>query len=178
MIVTAMLRFATKIQRFDKKGEKTGWHFIEVSAAQAKKLKDGKPPRGRQAFRVRGTIDSLAIQKMALIPMGGGDFILPLNATLRKAIGKKHGDKITLNLEVDERKLILSPDLISCLKEDPSALQFFKSLPPSHQQYYSKWIESAKTTATKTKRIVISIEAFGKKQGYAEMMRAYKNRID
>lgn len=168
-----MLHIVTSIERFDKKGEKTGWHFIEISAAKAKKLKDSKV-----SFRVKGTIDALTIQKTALIPMGNGDFILPLNATLRKAIGKKHGDKITLNLELDERKLILSPDLISCLKEDPAALQFFKSLPPSHQQYYSKWIESAKTAATKAKRIVISMEGFGKKQGYGEMMRAYKNRID
>jgi hypothetical protein len=168
-----MLHIVTSIERFDKKGEKTGWHFIEISAAKAKKLKDSKV-----SFRVKGTIDALTIQKTALIPMGNGDFILPLNATLRKAIGKKHGDKITLNLELDERKLILSPDLISCLKEDPAALKFFKSLPPSHQQYYSKWIESAKTAATKTKRIVISIEAFGKKKGYGEMMRAYKNRLD
>lgn len=168
-----MLHFNATIQRFDKKGEKTGWHFVEISATQARKLKDGKT-----SFRVKGTIDALTIQKTALIPMGNGDFILPLNATLRKAIGKKHGDKITLNLEVDKRKLILSPDLMSCLKEDPAALQFFKSLPPSHQQYYSKWIESAKTAATKAKRIVISMEGFEKKQGYGEMMRAYKNRID
>ena len=168
-----MLHIVTSIERFDKKGEKTGWHFIEISAAKAKKLKDSKV-----SFRVKGTIDALTIQKTALIPMGNGDFILPLNATLRKAIGKKHGDKITLNLELDERKLILSPDLIRCLKEDPAALQFFKSLPPSHQQYYSKWIESAKTAATKAKRIVISMEGFGKKQGYGEMMRAYKDRID
>lgn len=168
-----MLHIVTSIERFDKKGEKTGWHFIEISAAKAKKLKDSKV-----SFRVKGTIDALTIQKTALIPMGNGDFILPLNATLRKAIGKKHGDKITLNLELDERKLILSPDLISCLKEDPAALQFFKSLPPSHQQYYSKWIESAKTAATKAKRIVISMEGFGKKQVYGEMMLAYKDRID
>jgi hypothetical protein len=168
-----MLHIVTSIERFDKKGEKTGWHFIEISAAKAKKLKDSKV-----SFRVKGTIDALTIQKTALIPMGNGDFILPLNATLRKAIGKKHGDKITLNLELDERKLILSPDLIRCLKEDPAALQFFKSLPPSHQQYYSKWIESAKTAATKAKRIVISMEGFGKKQGYGEMMLAYKDRID
>lgn len=168
-----MLHFNATIQRFDKKGEKTGWHFVEISATQARKLKDGKT-----SFRVKGTIDALTIQKTALIPMGNGDFILPLNATMRKAIGKKHGDKITLNLELDERKLILSPDLMSCLKEDPAALQFFKSLPPSHQQYYSKWIESAKTAATKAKRIVISMEGFEKKQGYGEMMRAYKNRID
>jgi uncharacterized protein YdeI (YjbR/CyaY-like superfamily) len=168
-----MLHIVTSIERFDKKGEKTGWHFVEISATQARKLKDSKV-----SFRVKGTIDALTIQKTALIPMGNGDFILPLNATLRKAIGKKQGDKITLNLELDERKLILSPDLISCLKEDPAALQFFKSLPPSHQQYYSKWIESAKTSATKAKRIVMSMEGFGKKQGYGEMMRAYKDRID
>jgi hypothetical protein len=168
-----MLHIVTSIERFDKKGEKTGWHFLEISATQARKLKDSKV-----SFRVKGTIDALTIQKTALIPMGNGDFILPLNATMRKAIGKKQGDKITLNLELDERKLILSPDLISCLKEDPAALQFFKSLPPSHQQYYSKWIESAKTSATKAKRIVISMEGFGKKQGYGEMMRAYKNRLD
>ena len=168
-----MLHIVTSIERFDKKGEKTSWHFVEISATQAKKLKDSKV-----SFRVKGTIDALNIQKTALIPMGNGDFILPLNATMRKAIGKKQGDKITLNLELDERKLILSPDLIRCLQEDPAALLFFKSLPPSHQQYYSKWIESAKTAATKAKRIVISMEGFGKKQGYGEMMRANKNRID
>ncbi len=168
-----MLKFTTTIQKFDKKGEKTGWQYIAISASQAKKLKDSKV-----SFRVKGNIDALAIQKTALIPMGEGHFILPMNNTIRKAIGKKQGDKVTLALELDDRKLLLSPDLIACLKQDPEALKFFNSLPPSHQQYYSKWIESAKTAVTKTKRIVISLEGFSKKQGYPEMMRAYKNRLD
>jgi hypothetical protein len=174
-----MLKFTATIQRFDKKGEKTGWQYIEISAAQAKRLKDSKVsvPSGRQAFRVKGSIDSLTIQKTALLPMGDGHFILPMNSTIRKAIGKKHGDKVTVTFELDERKLMISPDLIVCLKEDPEAMKFFKSLPPSHQGYYSKWIESAKTAQTKTKRIVMAINGFSKKQGYGEMMRENKGRF-
>jgi uncharacterized protein YdeI (YjbR/CyaY-like superfamily) len=167
-----MLKFTTTIQRFDKKGEKTGWQYIEISAAQAKKLKDSKV-----SFRVKGSIDSLAIQKTALLPMGEGHFILPMNNIIRKAIGKKHGDKVTVTFELDERKLIISPDLIACLKEDPEAMKFFNSLPPSHQSYYSKWIESAKTAQTKTNRIVMAINGFAKKQGYGEMMRGNKGRL-
>lgn len=168
-----MLTFTTTIQKFDKKGEKTGWQYIELTEAQAKKLKDGKV-----SFRVKGTIDKVVIQKTALLPMGEGHFILPMNNTLRKALGKKFGDKVTINFELDKRKLTLSPDLVACLKADPQAEQFFKSLSPSHQQYYSKWIESAKTAATKTKRIVMSLEGFSKKQGYPEMMRTNKGKLD
>ncbi|MFO0006965.1 MAG: DUF1905 domain-containing protein, partial [bacterium] len=94
------MTFSTTIQRFDKKGEKTGWQYIAISSAQAKKLTGSKV-----SFRVKGRLDAFAIQKTALLPMGDGHFILPINSTLRKAIGKKHGDKITLNLELDERKL-------------------------------------------------------------------------
>jgi hypothetical protein len=175
-----MLKFTTTIQRFNKMGEKTGWQYIEISAAQAKKLKASNVSihSSRQAFRVKGSIDLFAIQKTALLPMGNGNFILPMNNTIRKAIGKKHGDKVTVSFELDERKLILSPDLLACLKEDPEAMNFFKSLPPSHQQYYSKWIESAKTPQTKTKRIVMSMNGFARKMGYGEMMRANKGRIE
>ena len=94
---------------------------------------------------------------------------------MRKVIGKKQGDKIQVALEADDRKLILSADLITCLKEEPQALAFFKSLSKSHQQYFSKWIESAKTTPTKTKRIVMAVIAMGKRQGFPEMMRENKN---
>jgi uncharacterized protein YdeI (YjbR/CyaY-like superfamily) len=55
------------------------------------------------------------------------------------------------------------------------AMEFFSSLPKSHQNYYSKWIDSAKTLQTKTKRIVVCLTAFSKKQGFGEMMREYKN---
>jgi uncharacterized protein DUF1905/bacteriocin resistance YdeI/OmpD-like protein len=167
-----MIHFNTTIEKFDKKGEKTGWTYIEISAAQANKLKPGY----KVTFRVKGTLDQFAFEKVAILPMGDGNFIMPLNATIRKAIGKKHGDKVKVVMEADERKMIISPDLMACLKEDPDAMKFFKSLPGSHQLYFSKWIESAKTSQTKTRRIVTCMVAFGKKLGYSEMMRSYRNQ--
>lgn len=167
-----MLQFTAIIQKFDKKGEKTGWTYIEISASQATKLK----PASKVSFRVKGTLDRYTFERAALLPMGDGNFILPLNGEMRKAIGKKQGDKIKVTMEWDDRKMTISQDLMACLREDPEAMKFFKSLPGSHQLYFSKWIESAKTAQTKTKRIVTAIVAFNKKQGYAEMMRSYRNQ--
>jgi hypothetical protein len=165
-----MITFSTTIQRFDKQGEKTGWTYIEISASQAQKLK----PNTKVSFRVKGKLDDFEIEKTALIPMGDGKFILPINATIRKGISKKQGDKLKVALEADNREIALSRDLITCLKDDPQAYTFFKSLPKGHQQYFSKWIESAKTAQTKTKRIVMAVVALAQKQGYPEMMRANK----
>jgi hypothetical protein len=163
-----MITFTAIIQKFAKQGEKTGWTYIEISVSQAKKLK----PDTKVSFRVKGTLDSYSIQKTALLPMGDGKFIMPLNATIRKGIGKKHGEKLKVSIEADDREVELSRDLMKCLKEDPQAMAFFKTLTKGHQQYFSKWIESAKTTKTKTNRIVMALVAFNKKQGYPEMMRA------
>ena len=100
---------------------------------------------------------------------------MPLNGKIRKAIGKNNGDKIRVVLELDDRRVALSHDLMICLKEDFHAMSFFKTLPPSHQQYFSKWIEGAKTANTKSRRIVMALEGLGKRHGYGEMMRANKN---
>ncbi|MBL7876027.1 MAG: DUF1905 domain-containing protein [Cyclobacteriaceae bacterium] len=166
-----MIQFTTTLYKFDKQNEKTGWTYLEISTRQANQLK----PNCKVSFRVKGSIDSYNFQKTALLPMGEGKFILPFNAAMRKATGKKLGDKIKVTLEVDDRKLEISADLMKCLKEDHIAMDFFTSLPKSHQNYYSKWVDSAKTLQTKTKRIVVCLTAFGKKQSFGEMMREYKN---
>lgn len=106
--------------------------------------------------------------------MRNGHFMLPINATLRKATGKKAGDKLSVSIEPDRRKLPLSKDLLACLKDDPEAMAFFKSLSRSHQQYFSKWVDDAKTQHTKTKRILTCLTAFGKKMNYTEMLTHYK----
>ena len=167
-----MLSFTTTIEKFQKKGEKSGWSYITISAAQVNKLIPGQ----KVSFRVKGTIDSYPFSRTALLPMGDGGFILPINGTIRKAIGKVAGDKIKVVMEADKRKLELSADLMTSLRDEPQALEHFKSLALSHQHYFSKWIESAKTTQTKTKRIVMAVIALSKKQGYPEMIRENKNQ--
>ena len=168
-----MIKYSCKIERYERNGEKTGWSYIVIRSAQAQKLK----PATKVSFRVKGKIDQHVLNKVAIIPIGKGAFILPVNGPIRKAIGKKEGDKVTVTLELDERQLTLSHDLMACLGEDAVALAYFNSLPRSHQLYFSKWIESAKTASTKTKRIVMAVIALGQRQGYSEMMRANKTQL-
>ena len=156
-----MITFTTTIKRDDRSKEKTGWSYIIISASRAKKLVSGS----RLGFRVKGKIDSHTLNKTSVLPMGDGSFMLPVNGTIRKAIGKESGDNVTLVLEVDKRKLELSKDLLASLADEPRALEFFNSLSMSHRQYFSKWIESAKTVETKTKRIVNSVIALSHKKG-------------
>jgi len=104
---------------------------------------------------------------------------MPVNAGMRKAIGKKHGSMVKVQLMEDNAEFIFNKDFIDCLTDEPNALDFFKKLPGSHQRYFSKWIDSAKTEPTKAKRIAQAINGLSKKQGYGEMMRALKQeRLD
>ncbi len=169
-----MIEFSAIIQKFDKQGEKTGWTYTLIPAEIALQLK----PNNKKSFRVKGFINKAKISNVALLPMGGGDFILALNAMLRRKIKKPTGAKVTLQLTCDIQPQRISNDLLKCLKDEPQGLKFFNSLTPSHKLYYSKWIESARTPATKAKRIAQAMEALGRKANFGEMMRAEKeNRI-
>jgi hypothetical protein len=167
----SMITFSTHILKFDKQGEKTGWTYIVISRRQAEQLSPGS----RVSFRVKGHLDQYLIKQAALLPMGEGNFILPLNGPMRKALGKKAGDSLTVKLEIDKSGFKHSADFIRCLKDEPRAHDFFRTLPLSHQKYFSKWIEGARTLNTKTKRITMAVIALGQGQGYAEMIRANKS---
>lgn len=162
-----MVKFTTTIQQFAEQGEKTGWSYIVIPADLAEKLKPGF----KKSFRVKGKLDSYSILQQALLPMGNGEFILPLKASVRKAIHKNKGAMLSVSLELDVKPLKVSAELMECIADSPMAEKKFRSLPPSHQMYYSKWIESARTTATKAKRIGLTISAMEKNMSYAEMLK-------
>jgi uncharacterized protein YdeI (YjbR/CyaY-like superfamily) len=90
---------------------------------------------------------------------------------MRKGIGKRHGVMVRLQLEADNSAFVFNKDFIACLADEPAAKEFFEALPGSHQRYFSKWIDSAKTEPTKVKRIALAISALAKKWGYPEMIR-------
>lgn len=166
-----MIKFTAILEKFGKMGEKTGWTYINNRSDIANKIK----PDTKKSFRVKGKLDDFAIKGVSLLPMGKGDFIMAINAQMRKRIKKINGEKITVQLEEDKEELKLSSDFLDCIKEDKETKAFFDSLPKSHQNYYSKWIDSTKTDATKAKRIAQSINGFKLKMGYPEMIRYYKN---
>ena len=162
-----MISFTAVIKRFDAKGEKTGWTYIEVPEHIAMQIKPGN----KKGFRIKGTIDSFRFEGFNLLPMGGGNFILPLNTPTRKAIGKKKGAIVSLSFEEDKNAYLLNADLIECMQDDPAAKAAFDLLPRSHQNYYSKWVDSAKTEDTKARRISMVIRGLAEGLDYAGILR-------
>jgi uncharacterized protein YdeI (YjbR/CyaY-like superfamily) len=79
-------------------------------------------------------------------------------------------------MEVDKKEPKLSSDFMECLNDEPKALMHFKTLPGSHQRYFSKWIESAKTDSTKARRIAQAVNALAMNVGFSEMLRINRKK--
>lgn len=169
-----MIRFTTTIMKFGGQGEKTGWTYISIPAEIAVQLQ----PDNKKSFRVKGKLDEHSIHGVALVPMGGGDYIMALNADLRKAIGKRKGASIKVALAVDTVPYQINTAFMECMEDEPTAMHYFKSLSMAHQHYFSKWIDAAKTEPTKVKRIAQAVSALARKMGYPEMMRETKSDKD
>lgn len=166
----SMVKFKTTISKFGEMGEKTGWSYINISANLAQRLK----PDNKKSFRVKGKLDEHPITGVALIPMGEGNFIMALNGAIRKAIRKQKGDALQVQIEVDEKEIKMSSELMDCLADEPKALEAFNKLTKGHRNYFSNWIEAAKTEPTRAKRITQTITAMLKGYNYGQMIRNLK----
>jgi len=168
-----MTYFKAEIERFEQMGEKTGWSYVFLPADIAQQIK----PDCKVSFRVKGKIDQVDIAGMATVPMGEGDFILALKAELRKRIKKEAGAKVELWLEEHQNfKMEMPDDLEWCLTDGEDLLTAFLQQPKSHQNYFIRWINEAKTEATRTKRLVMTVDAMVKKQDYGTMIRESKKK--
>ncbi|NQX39102.1 Bacteriocin-protection, YdeI or OmpD-Associated [Pedobacter steynii] len=164
-----MITFKAEIERFAEMGEKTGWTYIFIPSALANEIKENC----KKSYRVKGTLDQIPFEGLSLIPMGEGDFIISLNATIRKKLKKEKGAVLDVSLEEDTTfKIEMPEDLELCLSDDePELLKRFLKLPKSHQNWYINWLNSAKTEPTRTKRIVKIVSAMAKNWDFGTMMR-------
>ncbi|WP_018618933.1 DUF1905 domain-containing protein [Spirosoma luteum] len=141
-----MPTFTTTLLKFGDKGEKTGWTYIHIPPDITEAIRPGQKP----SFRVKGKLDAFILSQVAVLPMGDGEFIIPVNAAMRRAIRKEAGASVQVALEADDSPMPLSTDLLACLDDAPDALAYFQQLSQGHQRYFSNWIDEAKTMETKT----------------------------
>ena len=165
-----MYTFKAIIQKFASKAEKTGWTYVDIPPDIIFKLK----LKNKKEFRIKGLADDVKFERLATYPVGEGNFIIAINGDMRKKLGKKEGAIVIIKFEIDTNGVAVSEDLMDCLKEDTKALKQFISLTLSHQNYFHKYIVSAKTPPTKAARIVQTIKAMHSKQNFGEMLREQK----
>jgi hypothetical protein len=165
-----MVTFTATIRQFTEQGEKTGWTYIEVPHDIAQELKPGN----KKSFRVKGKLDRYSIEGVALLPMGAGNFILPLNAAMRKGTHKKKGGVLKAQLMVDSKPLSAPSGFMECLEDEPKAKAFFDQLKPSHRNYFIKWMGGVKSEAAVAKRIAQVITALSYEQDFVAMVRGFK----
>jgi hypothetical protein len=110
-------------------------------------------------IKVRGTINGHPFRGAAM-PHGDGTHFLVVNKCIRDAIGATQGDRVTVTLQRDDepRTLSLPDDFAALLRADDVAHAAFSAFSYSHQKEYLDWIESAKTTATRARRMRAALE--------------------
>jgi hypothetical protein len=119
-------------------------------------------PTGKGSFRVKGLIDSYELKQYNLLPGQNNSMILPINAAVRKKIGKQVGDYVEVTLFADESQLILPEYFAISLMDSPKAQQFFDNLTEANKKYYIQWVDAAQKMETKVERMLKVIEKLEK----------------
>ena len=167
-----MFTFNAVIRKYGSKAEKTGWTFVDMPINIVLKLK----LKTRREFRIKGTMDDVKFERLVCYPSREGHFIIAINAELRKKLGKKEGAMLSVKFELDKSEALKSQELLDCLAEEPEALKLFKALTPSHQNYFHRYVFTAKGETTRAGRIVNVIDAMYKKMNFGEMVRNLKTK--
>jgi len=143
-----LINSSYKLEKFSGKG---GWTYASIPEV----LQDKAKPFGW--VRVKGSIDDVEFKNCHLMPMGNGRLFLPVKAEIRKKIGKKEGDWVTIILFADTEPIKIPEELLACLQDEPQAHRNFLSLPQGEQKAYIEWIEAAKRQETRIARMAETV---------------------
>ena len=133
-----MKKLVTKKYLLEKFPGKGGWTFARIPEI----VQNKNNPFGW--VKVKGMIDDYEISQYKLMPMGNGSLFLPVNARIRKIIGKEAGDHIMVTLYADNDPVSIPQELLACLKDEPVAYHNFFRFTEGQQKEYIDWIYATK----------------------------------
>jgi bifunctional DNA-binding transcriptional regulator/antitoxin component of YhaV-PrlF toxin-antitoxin module len=109
------------LEKYPGKG---GWIYAIVENVP----KQPKTAKGNW-LTLSGNIDGLALPILKLWPQGGGKMFLPINAEIRKKIGKNEGDSVHIILYgVQEIPIANLADFEETLQYEPLAQKYYSTL--------------------------------------------------
>ncbi|OGX83386.1 hypothetical protein BEN47_03595 [Hymenobacter lapidarius] len=133
---------------------KGGWTYAPVGELPF------KPKTHFGVLKVRGRLDEVALDGAHLMPMGKGARFLPVNAALRKKLGKQAGDTVHLQLFAVEEPTAMTvslDDFVECLADAPAAFHRFEALAPAQQRQWLGWVAAADTEEQQVARVETAV---------------------
>lgn len=114
---------------------------------------------GKKRVKVEATFDGEPYRGL-LVRYGSPDFMLIIRKNIREKLGKQAGDMVEVTLKEDTapRVIIVPDDFQMFLDQEPGVLTFYKSLSYTQQKEYIHWIEAAKRSETRERRMKKAME--------------------
>lgn len=144
----ASASFETTLSAF---GNNTG---VEVPESVLEQLGAGRRPPVRVVLNGYEFRTTVGVMK--------GLHLVPVSKAVREASGLSAGDALAVTLTVDDtpREVDLPDDFASALAAQPAAATIFEGLSNSLQRYHVGQVTSAKTEATRQRRIDKAVQLF------------------
>jgi hypothetical protein len=119
---------------------------------------------GKKRVKVTASIDGIPYRG-SLVRMGGDRHILGILKAIRGKAGKTIGDmvEITLREDLEPREAAVPEDLQKALRAASGSYGLFQKLSYSHRKEYINWIDEAKRSETRKKRIAETVRRLDEK---------------
>jgi Bacteriocin-protection, YdeI or OmpD-Associated/Domain of unknown function (DUF1905) len=119
---------------------------------------DPKERFGKARAPVRGRVNGTEFR--TTVAVYSGIPLIGFNAQLRERAGIAIGDKVTVELELDDepRTVDVPSVLRQALDEHPDAKSAFDGLSYTHRKEYAEWIAEAKRDETRRRRVVKAVK--------------------
>lgn len=142
--------------------------YVDVPEVSARRLEDdaiahaGSIKAGKKMGKYIPVIATVNAAKVrtTLMPAGGGRYRMQFNTELRKAAGADVGDVVGITLAFDpaSRDVEVPKDLTAALRGHPKARKAFEECPPGHRRQIVKWMDGAKSSEARQRRIARVID--------------------
>ncbi|SEJ70631.1 Bacteriocin-protection, YdeI or OmpD-Associated [Cyclobacterium xiamenense] len=134
--VTPLVDQLKVLEKFPGKG---GWTYVSLPEVPY----ENRFPFGM--LRVCGSLDGYELGTVRLMPKGKRELFLPVNAGIRKALGKEAGAEVRVKLYKVPTPTAIPEELLACFRDSPGSLERFRSLSLQKQTLYLEDMEDAKT---------------------------------
>lgn len=126
-------------------------HALQKQLAAQRQGSNGKGPDAKY-IPVVARVSGKHV-RTTLVPAGGGRLRMQINTALRKAADAGDLVGVELCLDLESRELSLPTDFAAGLKRHPKAWKAFEALAPGHRRELIAWFDSAKSPATRSRRL-------------------------